>query len=164
MMKQRSNGGFSKVLVIVGVVAVIAAGGLGWVAYGTSNSKDMAAETSAMSQPAAQSDQAKPEPVKDLAGSFTGVAPKTGSGRVTLSQEKAMITLGEDFKVQDGPALYVGFGNDGTVDQATLFAPLKATEGKQEYQVPDTIELAKYDQVFIYCKEFSTAFSVATLQ
>lgn len=129
------------------------------------NSKDQANSSSSQNSEQTQSTDAnKPS---EKTGTFTGVPPKTGSGTVTLIQNLNngnIVRLESDFKVQNGPDLYVAFGNNGTVDHDTLFAELKAIEGNQEYQVPDTIDLTKYTQVFIYCKEFSVAFSVATLQ
>lgn len=126
----------------------------------------MQRETESTPQPNQQTQPAPDTPAQERRGAFAGAAPKTGSGSVTLvinSDGKQVLRLEDDFKVQDGPDLYVAFGNNGTVDQATLFSKLNATEGKQEYEVPATIDPAKYGQVIIYCKEFAVNFSVASL-
>jgi hypothetical protein len=99
-------------------------------------------------------------------GTFKYAPPKTGSGNVSLiknADNTVTLRLEDDFLVQEGPALYVGFANGGTIAQETLFAELKAFKGKQEYTVPQSINLDSYDQVMIYCKEFAVPFSIATL-
>lgn len=117
------------------------------------------------------SDTAKVEEVSGLAeakrGMFSGVAPKAGSGSVMLTENpkgRHTLELGEDFKVQEGPDLYVGFGNSGEVDKETLFSTLDKFNGTQNYTVPENIDVTKYAQAFIYCKEFSVVFAVAPLQ
>lgn len=109
----------------------------------------------------------EPTTTADRAGTFSGVAPKSGVGSVTLAQNAEgnyVVRLGNDFTVQEGPDLYVSFGNNDEVDHETLFSTLNTFSGAQEYIVPDTIDVSKYDQVIIYCKEFSVVFSVAPLQ
>jgi len=100
-------------------------------------------------------------------GKFTGVGSKTGSGSVTLTKKtngSYIVKLGDDFEVQKGPDLFVSFSNNGNYVEGTAFAELKSLTGAQEYQVPNNVNPEEYSQVMIWCREFNTPFTVATLQ
>lgn len=151
----------------IALVALILAGLTAWyIAARNDDTVD--------SLPAQQTSQNTSQPAPDTSqprelvrGTFVGAAPKTGSGSVVMAktaENKYVLRLQDDFMVQDGPDLYVGFGDNDTVDASTLFAELKAFEGAQEYDIPDTVDPLKYSQVFIYCKEFSVTFSAAVLR
>ncbi len=99
-------------------------------------------------------------------GTFKSFPGESASGTASLVQQdsKFYVRLEEDFHTDNGPDLYVGFGNNDRADETTLFAKLKANNGGQNYEVPSSIDTSKYSQVFIYCKRFSTPFGAATLQ
>lgn len=143
----------------------------GVVLWQTQGDKDVSSSNNAASQQAAVVDEPledqSPVPMSARQGTFMGVAPKTGSGTATLSRGSNgayTVQLGDDFTVQEGPDLYVGFGNNGKIDRDTLLGELSAFTGWQAYAVPHTIDVSKYSQVFIYCKKFSAVFAVASLQ
>lgn len=164
MTYQRLNGkGFSVIggLFIVLVISLVV--GVGWQVW-QAQDEDSPADPQELSQTVEteQSDQSV-----ERTGTFSGVGAKTGSGSVSLlkvSDIAYSVRLEDDFSVQNGPDLFVGFGNDGEVDKDTLFTELTAFDGEQEYPVPSNIDVASYSQVFIYCKEFTVVFSVAELQ
>lgn len=99
-------------------------------------------------------------------GTFKSFPGESASGTASLVQQdsKFYVRLEDDFHTDNGPDLYVGFGNNDRADETTLFAKLKANNGGQNYEVPSSIDTSKYSQVFIYCKRFSTPFGAATLQ
>ncbi len=41
---------------------------------------------------------------------------------------------------------------------------LKANQGDQNYDLPDSADLSKYDAVVIYCERFHVVFGVAKLE
>ena len=41
---------------------------------------------------------------------------------------------------------------------------LKANQGDQNYDLPDSVDLQKYDSVVIYCERFHAVFGVAKLE
>jgi hypothetical protein len=41
---------------------------------------------------------------------------------------------------------------------------LKGNQGDQNYEIPDTIDLSKYNGVSIWCKRFAVNFGGASLQ
>lgn len=163
--KKSGNKGYATepLLIIIVLVAIAVAG---WYVWQLQKSGDANRNTTT-SESSESSGEERREPAVELSGTFSGVANKTGSGSVSLvknSDDSYTVRLEEDFKVQNGPALYVSFGNNGDVDHDTLFAELESFEGRQEYNVPSTIDVSKFKQVIIYCKEFSVAFSIADLQ
>lgn len=100
-------------------------------------------------------------------GSFKSLRGQRTSGTVTIVKNEAgsiFVRLEEDFSVSSGPDLYVGFGNGGRVDEASLVSLLKATSGSQNYELPGGFDVSKYSQVFIYCKAFAYPFGSADLK
>jgi hypothetical protein len=96
-----------------------------------------------------------------------------GSGRVTLYRlpHGTHLLRFEDFKVTNGPALYVLLArhpdprerahvkDPGFVE----LGPLKGNIGSQNYVIPAGVDLAAHRSVVIYCKPFQVVFSVAPL-
>lgn len=158
--KMRAGIGAIEIVVIIAILVAIA--GIAWYVF-----QGQASTSQSDSETSSSSISVSPTPTVEKAGTFTGVAPKTGSGSVSLVKKvdgSYVVQLEDDFIVQEGPALFVGFANDGQVVESTLFTELNSFTGKQEYAVPASIDPTQYSQVMIWCKEFQTAFSVATLQ
>jgi hypothetical protein len=51
----------------------------------------------------------------------------------------------------------------GQLDDVEL-GLLKANQGDQNYDLPDSADLSKYDAVVIYCERFHAVFGVANLE
>ncbi len=104
-----------------------------------------------------------PEPV--YAASFTGVdAVHWGQGAVeiTNANNNPMLSFKEDFKVAQGPDLFVYLSPNATGEDLGEFAslgPLKANEGEQEYVLPSNYK--DYETVVIWCRAFSVTFATA---
>lgn len=154
----------AKVILTVALVAAVIVGGvIVWQAQ-DDDTKEPEAQTAQPSTENTEDPGAIAE--NERSGTFVGVPPKTGAGSVTLSKGSDgsyIVEMDDNFSVQEGPDLYVSFGNDGTVDHDTLFSKLESFNGAQAHKVPGNIDVAKYSQVIIYCKEFSVVFSVADL-
>ena len=106
------------------------------------------------------------QPVLVLRGSFSGFDRiHTGSGNVSVIQvvDKYIIRFEENFDVANGPDLYVGLGKDGKYIKGTELAKLKGNIGSQNYEVPAGINLADYNEVWIWCRAFSVGFAKAPL-
>lgn len=157
--------GFSALELILVIVVLGVVGGLGWYVWSSRISDSDQAEqaSSQTTDPPEMVDEISAE---SLNGTFKGVDPKTGSGSVTLEKEGDgyVVRLGDDFNVQEGPDLYVGFSSDGRVDQTTLFAELTSFSGSQDYAVPESIDTSKYSEIMVYCKKFAVPFAVAQLR
>jgi hypothetical protein len=97
------------------------------------------------------------------------------SGRASIYQAaggKRELRL-TDFSTSNGPDVHVvlarsadenlkqSFAKDG-LDSVEL-GSLKANQGDQNYELPDSADLERYDAVVIYCERFNVLFGVAKL-
>lgn len=101
-----------------------------------------------------------------LEGSFEGFDRiHYGSGDVKLikSGDQYIIRFEDNFNVANGPDLYVGFGKDGEYKEEAQLERLKGNVGSQNYAIPDYIDISQYNEVWIWCKAFSTPFAKAEL-
>ncbi len=86
-----------------------------------------------------------------------------GSVKIINTAGKYFIRIEDDFKVTNGPDLFVYFGKDGKYASETKIAALKGNIGGQNYEVPDSIDVAKYNEIWIWCRAFSVPFARALL-
>lgn len=96
-----------------------------------------------------------------------------GEGRVMIitQADGRRILRFEDFRVTNGPDLYVYFSghpaprNTDQLHAAGDFevARLKGNMGNQNYELPADLDLSQFKSVVIYCKRFTTVFSTAEL-
>ena len=90
-----------------------------------------------------------------------------GTARLIRARDGALSLRLENFSVTNGPDLFVYLSADPnrfSGDTATNLGPLKATDGNLNYGVPPTTDMAKYQSVIIWCKQFKVTFAVATLE
>jgi len=93
-----------------------------------------------------------------------------GSGGVTVYQET--VFLEADFEVGPGPAYHVYLVpaaevRDEAAVKETMFVDLgglRAFKGSQKYPIPAGVDLADYQSVVIWCREFGVLISPADLQ
>jgi len=79
-----------------------------------------------------------------------------------------------DFTTSNGPDVHVVLGQSTDQNLAKDFVkgqlnsvelgPLKANQGDQNYELPASADLSKYDAVVIYCERFHVVFGVAKLE
>ena len=69
----------------------------------------------------------------------------------------------ENFRSTNGPDLYVYLSTDKNASEFINLGELKANSGNQNYQIPDDVDLEKYNQVLIWCKAFGVLFGNAEL-
>jgi hypothetical protein len=107
-------------------------------------------------------------------GLLAGKAHPT-SGRASIYQTpdgKRELRL-TDFMTSNGPDVHVllAQGADENLNQdfvkgelnSVELGPLKANRGDQNYDLPDSADLSRYDAVVIYCERFHAVFGVAKL-
>jgi Electron transfer DM13 len=108
-------------------------------------------------------------------GLLTGKAHPT-SGRASiydLGDGKRELRL-TDFATSNGPDVHVVLAQStdqslsntfvkGELDRVEL-GLLKANQGNQNYDLPASVDLGKYDSVVIYCLRFHAIFGVAKLE
>ena len=89
-----------------------------------------------------------------------------GEGAVKLikSGDKYFVRFEDDFKVTNGPDLFVYFGRDGKYTSEARIGALKGNIGGQNYEVPEGISPEDYNEIWVWCRAFSTSFSSAVLR
>jgi len=106
-----------------------------------------------------------------LTGSFVGVGDgihdAQGIAKVIPIEGGGNVLRLEDLIVTNGPDLYVYLSTDSTDKSASDFVNLgrlKANIGNQNYEIPEGIDITKYDTVLIWCRAFSVLFGSADLK
>jgi hypothetical protein len=107
------------------------------------------------------------EPQLLASGKFIGVNDgihnAEGQAKILeLADGKQLLRL-EDFKATNGPDLYVYLATDSTAQDYVILGELKANIGNQNYEIPEGVDLAKYDTALIWCKQFSVLFGSAEI-
>ena len=69
----------------------------------------------------------------------------------------------DNFKVTNGPDLFVYLGKDGAYDKEALLGGLKGSVGGQNYIIPADIDAAAYNEVWVWCRAFGVKFGSAKL-
>ncbi|MDP3901545.1 MAG: DM13 domain-containing protein [bacterium] len=116
------------------------------------------------------------EPLTDIApteeaqiisqGKFIGLDFHNAEGTVKLLQidKKIYIRFEDDFKVTNGPDLFVHFGKNGDYSPHANLGELKGNIGAQNYEVPENINIEDFDEIWVWCRAFSVPFGKAELQ
>jgi hypothetical protein len=108
-----------------------------------------------------------PKPMLALSGMFVGVGDgihdAQGMAKILPLDTGASILRLEDFRSTNGPDLYVYLATDKDATDFVSLGRLKANTGNQNYDIPQGTDLAKYDTVLIWCKQFSVLFGSASL-
>lgn len=99
-------------------------------------------------------------------GNFTGLAGHNAEGTAKLLKigEEFYIRFEDDFKVTNGPDLFVHFGKDGQYSATARLDSLKGNIGGQNYKVPAELNPADFNEVWIWCRSFSVPFGKAQLK
>ena len=106
------------------------------------------------------------QPLVMTSGSFVGVGDGIHNAEGTakiLSIDDAKFVRFEDFKSTNGPDLHVYLATDEMATDYVDLGVLKANIGNQNYQIPEGIDLSKYDTALVWCKQFSVLFGHANL-
>ena len=126
-----------------------------------------------VNEPAPFASSTDPQPL--YTGLLTGKAHPT-SGRASIYQDaggKRDLRL-TDFTTSNGPDVHVLLAQStdqkltnefvkGDLDSIEL-GSLKANQGDQNYDLPDSVDLQKYDSVVVYCERFHVVFGLAKLE
>ncbi|MEO9971666.1 MAG: DM13 domain-containing protein [Hyphomonadaceae bacterium] len=72
------------------------------------------------------------------------------------------LVFAADFDLDGAPDPVVGFGNNGTYDEATKIGALSQQKGAQRYSLPADFDPANAGEVYVWCEQFSVPLGVAT--
>lgn len=98
-------------------------------------------------------------------GQFKGLSNHVTSGSVEVVKkgDRYIVELGDDFSLDGGPDPRVALGKDGKYDPDTKLGALLNLTGKQSYAVPPTLDVSKYNEVYIWCEVAGVPLGVAKL-
>jgi hypothetical protein len=126
-----------------------------------------------VNEPAPFASSSDPQPL--YTGRLEGKAHQT-SGRATIYKApdgKQYLRL-TDFTTSNGPDVHVllARGDDESLNQEIVkgqldsveLGSLKGNQGDQNYDLPTSVDLQKYNAAVIYCERFHAVFGVARLQ
>ena len=99
-------------------------------------------------------------------GEFVGKSDHITTGKVTIKKvaNGYLVKLGKDFSLDGAPAPRVGFGKDGKYDVKSQLGELVSNTGKQVYLIPANVNVSDYNEIYIWCEQFSVPLGVAALK
>ncbi len=98
-------------------------------------------------------------------GTFEGQSGHKASGGVSVEQKggRWFVRFAKDFRLDRAPDPRVALGKDG-YDASTTLGRLRSRRGTGRYPLRDTIDPAKYNEVWLWCKAFEVPLAVAKLK
>lgn len=116
---------------------------------------------------------AQAQTVAISSGTFVaGEAPTTGTAKIVTENGHNFLEFDDAFSTSDkGPDLHVLLEPSGTppstyknLNEAINLGGLRSFKGKQQYPIPDGINLADYKSVVIWCRMANATFGYAPLK
>ncbi|GAB5540203.1 MAG: DM13 domain-containing protein [Salibacteraceae bacterium] len=96
-------------------------------------------------------------------GGFVSSAHATkGSARVESNSIISNLII-DDFETDNGPDLRVYLSVDRKDNDFVDLGPLKSTSGRFSYSIEQNVDVATYNNVLIWCEDFSVLFGYAEL-
>lgn len=99
-------------------------------------------------------------------GTFTGTNNHITTGGVSVVKTAnggAVVILDTNFSLDGAPDPSVGFGIDGEYVAASDLGDLGENTGLQVFIVPASVNVDDFNEVYIWCDEFSVSLGVASL-
>lgn len=103
------------------------------------------------------------EEMSILLGDFVASAHEVMGKVLVIENNGKRILRFEDFETINGPNLHIYLTTDTNVDDYIDLGKIKATKGNVNYEIPDGVDLEKYDTVVVWCVPFKVLFSYAEL-
>lgn len=98
-------------------------------------------------------------------GYLRGAGGHQSSGQVRIVKQGNItkVVFAKNFWLDGAPDPRVAFGK-GRYIRGTMFARLRKFRGKQEYVIPARFDIAKYNQVWLWCRKFNSPIAVARVK
>lgn len=100
-------------------------------------------------------------------GNFSGTGGHITTGSVHIVKTAdggAVVILDSDFSFDGAPDPRVGFGRDGSYDEASDLGALQNLAGVQVYLVPASLNVDEFNEVYIWCLKFGVPLGIANLK
>ena len=94
-------------------------------------------------------------------GTFKGLSRHVTTGGAELTGKQVL--LQSNFTFDGAPDARIGLGKNGRYDPNTDLGALKKLKGKQSYRVHRGIDVADYNEVYVWCRKFNVPLGVAKL-
>jgi hypothetical protein len=88
--------------------------------------------------------------------------PASGTAKIIKADNKTFLRY-ENFKMINGPDLYVYLATDLEAQDFISLGRLKATEGNINYEIPADVDITKYQYALVWCKQFGVLFNSANI-
>ncbi len=101
-----------------------------------------------------------------MTGTFTGDNDHITTGGVSVVKTAnggAVVILDTDFSLDGAPDPKVGFGKDGAYVAASDLGVLTQNTGMQVFVVPASLNVDDFNEVYIWCEQFSVSLGKADL-
>ena len=97
-------------------------------------------------------------------GTFEGLSDHvtTGHAGIARAGKQWVVILEDDFTFDGAPDPRVALGNNG-YDKNTNLSLLASNNGKQVYAIPAGLNVANFNEVWIWCKKFNVPLGKAKL-
>lgn len=121
-------------------------------------------EVEAMRDVVVEKDESMPETAAVLAqGDFKPRFHSVEGHALLIAQGDKKILRFEDFKTDNGPNLHIYLSSDLGNDDFVDLDEIRATQGSVNYEVPSSVDIARYRYVLVWCVPFGILFSYAEL-
>jgi electron transfer DM13 len=159
---------------VLGVIVLFAGGIAGWALFRPERLWVDARVNESLPAAASPAAAGDPAPIAGVLaiGSFHGVAHKsTGTAAIHRLADGRRVLRFTNFETSNGPDVHVYLvaaadaSDSATVTRAGFveIGELKGNIGDQNYELPASLDLARYRAVTIWCKRFSVNFATAPL-
>ena len=103
--------------------------------------------------------------IETASGSLHGASGHVTSGTASVFLEDGqwVVSLGSDFSFDGAPDAHVALGHDGYRKDAQLGA-LKSNNGSQVYVIPANLDVADFNEIWIWCGQFAVPLGSAKLK
>jgi hypothetical protein len=98
-------------------------------------------------------------------GRFVGKSGHKTSGGVRLvrTDTGVKVVLEGDFRFDGAPDPKVGLGRGG-YDKSAKLSALRKNRGEQSYDLPASLDPARYDEVWVWCEQYAVPLGFAKLK
>jgi len=99
-------------------------------------------------------------------GTFEGASNHVTTGGVSVVEtaDGLAVVLASDFSFDGAPDPKVGFGKSGKYDISSQLDKLQSNSGEQTYLIPDSVDVSKYNEIYIWCEAYSVPLGVAKVK
>lgn len=126
-------------------------------------------EASPLEQPIEQEQAAENREIMEppkilLEGNFIPSAHEVSGKALVIDTSQGKVLRFEDFETVNGPDLFIYLSSDLDSEDFIDLGRIKATKGNVNYQLPDDVDLERYNKVLVWCRAFRVLFNYAELK